>query len=136
CRTCSNEVERRLLQTTMHFIRILCVFAILSCASALARLGETADQFAARYGPPQDTAASKISDKNSPLLEEAMHPTYEYEGWRIRAAFLEPNGPCGTNGLLQRLQGWCQPDNSGLRTASHHDCEHTSGDNVETDCVQ
>jgi hypothetical protein len=57
------------------------------------RLGGTADQFAVRYGAPIDTAATKISDQSSPLLEGAIHHTYEYEGWRIRAAFLEPNGP-------------------------------------------
>jgi hypothetical protein len=73
--------------------RILFLFLILLATNALARLGETVDQCAARYGPPQDTPASKISDKNSPLLEGAMHHTYAYEGWRIRAAFLEPNGP-------------------------------------------
>jgi hypothetical protein len=77
----------------MRFIRILCVFLIFSCATALARLGETADQFAARYGAPKDTPASEISDKNFPLLEGAIHHTYEYEGWRIRAAFVEANGP-------------------------------------------
>jgi hypothetical protein len=54
------------------------------------RLGETADQFAARYGAPQDSPAL---DKNFPLLEGAIHHTYEYEGWRIRAAFLETDGP-------------------------------------------
>jgi hypothetical protein len=69
------------------------LFASLTCATGLARLGETADQFAARYGAPNDTPASKIFDKNFPLLEGAIHHTYEYEGWRIRAAFLEPNGP-------------------------------------------
>lgn len=77
----------------MHLNRILCVFLIFSCATALARLGETADQFVARYGAPTDTAGSKISDKNFPLLEGATHHTYEYEGWRIRAAFADPSGP-------------------------------------------
>jgi hypothetical protein len=52
------------------------------------RLGGTADQFAARYGPPQDSPAL---DKNFPLLEGATHHTYEYEGWKIRAAFVESN---------------------------------------------
>jgi len=53
------------------------------------RLGGTADQFAARYGPPQD---SPVLDKNFPLLEGATHHTYEFEGWKIRAAFIEPDG--------------------------------------------
>ena len=36
---------------------------------------------------------SPILDKNFPVLEGAIHHTYAYEGWRIRAAFLPPNGP-------------------------------------------
>ena len=54
------------------------------------RLGATADQFVAQYGAPQD---SPSLDKNSPLLQGAIHHTYDYKGWRIRAAFLPPNGP-------------------------------------------
>ena len=52
-------------------------------------LGATADQFVRRYGTPQDSPAL---DKNFPLLEGATHHTYEYEGWKIRAAFVEPDG--------------------------------------------
>ena len=51
-------------------------------------LGATADQFGGRYGTPQD---SPSLDKNFPLLEGAKHHTYEYEGWKIRAAFVEPD---------------------------------------------
>jgi hypothetical protein len=79
------------LHDALHSNFLCCL--VFSSATALARLGETADQFAARYGAPNDTAASKILDKNLPLLDGAIHHTYEYEGWRIRAAFLEPNGP-------------------------------------------
>jgi len=54
------------------------------------RLGENADQFAARYGAPND---SPVLDKNFPLLQDAIHHTYTYEDWRIRAAFVPPDGP-------------------------------------------
>jgi hypothetical protein len=54
------------------------------------RLGGTADQFAAKFGPPNDSPAL---DKNFPLLRDAIHHTYAYEGWRIRAAFVPPDGP-------------------------------------------
>ena len=77
----------------MHLFQILVLFLVVSCATAFARLGETADQFAGRYGTPKDTPGSKISDKNFPLLEGAIHHTYEYQGWRIRAAFVQPDGP-------------------------------------------
>jgi hypothetical protein len=32
-------------------------------------------------------------DKTSPLVEGAIHHTYEYQGWKIRAAFLQLDGP-------------------------------------------
>jgi hypothetical protein len=61
-----------------------------NAAFAEHRLGGTADQLVARYGAPQD---SPSLDKNFPLLEGAIHHTYTHEGWRIRAAFLGPDGP-------------------------------------------
>ena len=67
--------------------------ALLIAISANARIGETAIQFVDRYGTPKDTLSSKIYDKNSPMLEGAVHHTYEYQGWRIRAAFLQLDGP-------------------------------------------
>ena len=32
-------------------------------------------------------------DKTMPLVEGAVHHTYEYQGWKIRAAFLQLDGP-------------------------------------------
>ena len=58
-----------------------------------ARIGETPIQFADRYGRPKDTNLTAIVDKNSPLVEGAIHHTYEYQGWKIRAAFLQFDGP-------------------------------------------
>ncbi len=77
-------------------MKILGTFSLLliaSCSAALGRIGETAIQFVDRYGTPKDTPSSKIYDKNSPVLEGAVHHTYEYQGWRIRAAFLQLDGP-------------------------------------------
>jgi len=45
-----------------------------------ARIGETSLQFVDRYGSPKDTPSSKIMDKNSPLVEGAIHHIYEYKG--------------------------------------------------------
>ena len=73
----------------MLLLRILFLSATLTAATAFARLGETEIQFTERYGPPKDTPAF---DKISPLLEAATHHTYEYQGWKIRAAFLPLNG--------------------------------------------
>ena len=77
----------------MHIVRIITAALILSSATAFARIGETVLQFVARYGAPKDTPSSKIYDKNSPLVEGAIHHVYEYQGWRIRAAFLQLDGP-------------------------------------------
>ncbi len=61
-----------------------------NAAFAEDRLGGAADQFVAWYGTPQDSPGL---DKNFPLLEGAIHHTYDYKGWRIRVAFLPPDGP-------------------------------------------
>jgi len=74
-------------------VRILTAALILSFTTAFARIGETTLQFVARYGPPKDTPSSKIYDKNSPLIEGGIHHVYEYQGWKIRAAFLQLDGP-------------------------------------------
>jgi hypothetical protein len=74
-------------------VPFLCVFLAL-VASVYGRIGETPIQFADRYGRPKDTNLTAIMDKGSPILEGAVHHTYEYQGWRIRAAFLQLDGPC------------------------------------------
>lgn len=61
--------------------------------TAEGRIGETSLQFVDRYGPPKDTSLTKITDKGFPLIEGAIHHTYEYQGWKIRAAFLQLDGP-------------------------------------------
>ncbi len=77
----------------MRVGRIFIAALIVSSTAAFARIGETTLQFVARYGAPKDSATSKIYDKNSPILEGAIHHTYEYQGWKIRAAFLQLDSP-------------------------------------------
>lgn len=68
------------------------LFLVLGCAATVdARIGDTPVQFIDRYGPPKDTEGSKESDKASPLVQGAIHHRYQYQGWSIRAAFLEFN---------------------------------------------
>ena len=69
------------------------VFLLLFATSSDARIGETSLKFIERYGGPKDTSSTKISDKQFPLVEGAIHHTYEYQGWKIRAAFLQLDGP-------------------------------------------
>src|SRR5712692_11672410 len=77
----------------MRVGRIFTAALIVSSTTTFGRIGETTLQFVARYGPPKDTPSSKIYDKNSPLIEGAIHHVYEYQGWKIRAAFLQLDGP-------------------------------------------
>ena len=78
-------------ETRMRVPLLFLCLAIITTAEA--RIGETPIQFADRYGRPKDTSSTAIVDKSSPLVEKAVHHTYEYHGWRIRAAFLELDGP-------------------------------------------
>ncbi len=82
---------RPALKPTMRFL--LLFLSIILPTIAQARIGETPLQFVDRYGPPKDSQLSKIMDKTSPLVEGAIHHTYEYQGWKIRAAFLQLDGP-------------------------------------------
>ena len=77
-------------------MRVPFLFLSISLAfitSAHGRIGETPIQCADRYGRPKDTNLTAIVDKSSPLVERAVHHTYEYQGWKIRAAFLQLDGP-------------------------------------------
>lgn len=77
----------------MRFISLLVPLAVLAVVPVQARLGETSIQFADRYGSPKDDQTTKITDKTFPLIEGAIHHVYEYQGWKIRAAFLQLDGP-------------------------------------------
>lgn len=68
-------------------------FSLAIMSSVEARIGETPIQFADRYGRPKDTNLTAIVNNSTPLVERAIHHTYEYQGWKIRAAFLELDGP-------------------------------------------
>lgn len=74
------------------------IFALCSAVflpfPAQARLGESAVQCADRYGAPLSDKLLEFTDKNNPVLEGANHRTFVYQGWRIRAAFLEVGSPC------------------------------------------
>jgi hypothetical protein len=73
--------------------RPVSLLSLLFIVTVDARIGETPIQFADRYGRPRDTNLTKITDTQSPLIEGAIHHTYEYQGWKIRAAFFQLGGP-------------------------------------------
>lgn len=82
---------RDAIHNGMRFFAIF--LSLIITAASQARIGETGIQFVDRYGPPRDTPSSRILDKNSPLVEGAVHHVYEFQGWKIRAAFLQLDGP-------------------------------------------
>ena len=60
------------------------ISAILICASASARLGDTQDQAEARYGLPK----KPLVPRSSVLVDGAKELNFEYQGWKIRCALL------------------------------------------------
>ena len=73
-------------------LRIFLTFLAITTVTLHAGIGDTMSQLSARYGPPKDSSVTEMTDKTSPLLDGAIHHTYEYSGWKIRAAFLQANG--------------------------------------------
>lgn len=57
-----------------------------SLVSVHARLGETEGQSQARYGQPREDL---LGPQDKPLLTGAVEKQYLYEGFRVRAAFVE-----------------------------------------------
>ena len=77
----------------MRVLLVLWSLTLLLTSRADARLGETPIQFADRYGAPKDSLQDKHPSPYTNLIEGAVHHTYEYQGWKIRAAFLQLDGP-------------------------------------------
>ena len=66
-----------------------------------ARLGETEAQSQLRYGAP---TPELIGATDKPLLEGAKEVAYNFQGWRVRAAFL--------NGTTARIEYVHLPENN------------------------
>ena len=65
---------------------------LLSTALPLhARLGETEGQSQQRYGAP---APELLGPTDKPLIEGAKEVAYNFQGWRVRAAFLNGTTAC------------------------------------------
>ncbi len=68
-----------------HLPIIAAAALLLIPASSHARLGETEAQSQARYGAP---APELIRDDEKPLVAGVKDLAYNFQGWRIRCAFL------------------------------------------------
>lgn len=78
--------------------------AILFVAPASARLGETEAQSQTRYGAP---APELGAPTDKPLIDSAKEVIYNFEGWRVRAAFL--------NNVTARIEYVRIPENGALK---------------------
>jgi hypothetical protein len=67
--------------------------AIVAAENASARLGENELQSKARYGEPNQQL---IGAEEKPLIPGAKETAYLFEGWRIRASFV--------NGIAHRIE--------------------------------
>ena len=68
----------------MKFLIVLPLIMLVTPLAARARLGETEGQSQQRYG---QTRPELIGANDKPLMEGAVERAYEYQGWRVRAAF-------------------------------------------------
>ena len=68
----------------MKFSLALPLLIFIAMPAAHARLGETEGQSQQRYGQPN---AELIGANDKPLMPGAVEKAYEYQGWRVRAAF-------------------------------------------------
>ena len=68
----------------MKFFPALPLLMFIAMPAAHARLGETEGQSQQRYGAAREEL---IGANDKPLMPGAQERAYEYQGWRVRAAF-------------------------------------------------
>lgn len=68
----------------MKFLSALSLLTLIAMPAARARLGETEGQSQQRYGAAREEL---IGANDKPLMPGAVEKAYEYQGWRVRAAF-------------------------------------------------
>jgi hypothetical protein len=95
-----------------NLILVVLLSFLFTATRASARLGETEAQSEARYGAPVD---GLIGPQEKPLLDGAKQLAYNFQGWRIRVAFL--------NGGAARLEYVHIPDASGLKQITDPEAE-------------
>jgi hypothetical protein len=72
---------------------LICSLLSLTSSPTQARLGENEAQSKARYGEPN---AGLIAATDKPLIPGATELAYNFQGWRVRAAFV--------NGVTHRIE--------------------------------
>ena len=70
--------------STMLRIFALILITTLPTSLSYARVGDSEQQDAERYGPPV-----KAQDSLTPILKNGVSKTYHYQGWKIRVGYLD-----------------------------------------------
>ena len=99
----------------MNSYKSLPALAALLLAAAFplhARLGETEAQSQQRYGAP---TPELIGPTDKPLLAAAHEVAYNFQGWRVRAAFI--------NGTTARIEYVHLPENNALKPVTEAEIE-------------
>jgi len=82
------------------------IFFLLVCVSvSWARIGENETQCNGRYGTPLTDKFTADSDKKNPLLPIGYTKTYKYQGWKVRIAYFEFNGPAVKMSFQKKSSG-------------------------------
>lgn len=68
------------------------IFFLLLATTCFARIGENETQCNGRYGTPQTDSYTVKRNKDKPLLPVGYTKSYDYQGWKIRVAFVAFNG--------------------------------------------
>jgi len=86
--TGSERLSAKLIHVAMIVRKSLPTFILIAISAlpptAWARLGETEAQSETRYGAPVE---GLIGADEKPLMAGAVERAYNFEGWRVRAAF-------------------------------------------------
>ena len=69
----------------MYRIFFFILFTTFISSVSYARLGDTEQQDSERYGP----ASVSAQDRLTPIIKNAPSKTYLYQGWKIRAGYLD-----------------------------------------------
>ena len=85
---------------------------ILCTASAYARLGETEEQSRIRYG---EAVEGLVGPNDKPLISGAKELAYNFQGWRIRAAF--------ANGVTHKIEYVKIPDGGTLKPVTDEEVQ-------------
>jgi hypothetical protein len=88
----------------MNFFAPSILALLLGTSSMFARLGENEVQSKARYGEPNP---GLIGANDKPLIAGAKENAYLFEGWRVRAAFV--------NGVTHRIEYVKIPEGGALK---------------------